>query len=44
MYDWFNPNGESGYAKTEDHRLLGGHATTLGARLMSATGAQPFVM
>ena len=40
----FNPNGESGFAKGEDPRLLQNRQTTLGARLLSATGAEPFIM
>lgn len=45
-----NPNGESGgdgsagVGGPGDPRLLGARATTLGARVLSASGAEPFIM
>lgn len=39
-----NPNGESGVAGPEDPRLIGVRPTTLGARGLSASGAEPFIM
>lgn len=45
MLDWlWNPNGESGFSGPVDPRLPGNHPTTLGARGLSATGAQPSIM
>lgn len=44
MFDWLvNPNGESGMAKCEDWRLVGGQAPYLGGRLLSASGAERFI-
>jgi len=42
--DLFNPNGESGFSGPVDPRLPGNHPAGLGARLLSATGDQPYIM